>query len=106
VRLSCYLVSLVDQVLAPLGFVLGSPRDPSRRGSHISIQHAAGYRINRALIEEMNVLPDFREPDNIRLGLAPLHTSYVEVWQAVNRLRRIVDEGRYERYSAQRKIVT
>jgi kynureninase len=106
VRQTSYLVDLVDTVLASLGFALGSPRDPDRRGSHVSIRHLEGYRINRALIEEMDVLPDFREPDNIRLGLAPLYTSFVDVWQAVDRIRRAVEEERYLRYSTERQAVT
>ncbi len=106
VKLTSYLVDLVDTVLAPLGFRLGSPRDAARRGSHVSIRHAEGYRINQALIEEMQVLPDFREPDNIRLGLAPLYTSFSEVWEAVDRLRRVVQEGRYRRYGPDRLPVT
>ena len=106
VRLTSYLVYLVDTVLAPLGFALGSPRDPARRGSHVSIQHPEGYRINRALIEEMGVLPDFREPDNIRLGLVPLYTSFAEVWEAVDRIRQVVEEERYLRYPAERLLVT
>lgn len=106
VRLTSYLVYLVETVLAPLGFSLGSPRQPERRGSHVSIRHAEGYRINRALIEEMQVLPDFREPDHIRLGLAPLYTSFGEVWECVDRIRRVVVEGRYRRYPAERLAVT
>ena len=105
-RLTSYLVFLSDQVLAPLGFRLGSPRDVARRGSHISLRHPEGYRINRALIEEMKVLPDFREPDNIRLGLAPLYTTFVEVWEAVDRIRQVVEEGRYLTYPAARLLVT
>ena len=54
----------------------------------------------------MNVLPDFREPDNIRLGLAPIYTSFTEVWEAVDRIRRVVEEGRHLRYSAERLTVT
>jgi kynureninase len=106
VRLTAYLVYLVDKMLAPLGFTLGSPRDPARRGSHISVRHPEGYRITRALIEEMQVLPDFREPDNIRLGLAPLYTSFVDVWRAVERIGRVVEESRYQRYPADRLAVT
>jgi kynureninase len=104
--LTSYLVCLTDALLAPLGFSLGSPRDASRRGSHISLRHPEGYRISRALIEEMDVLPDFREPDNIRLGLAPLYTTYTDVWEAVERIRRTVTEGRYLRYTSERQTVT
>jgi kynureninase len=106
VKLTSYLVYLVDKVLAPLGFVLGSPRDPAWRGSHISVRHPEGSRITRALIEEIQVLPDFREPDNIRLGLAPLYTSFGDVWGAVERIGRVVEESRYQRYPAERLAVT
>jgi kynureninase len=106
VQLTTYLVYLVDTFLAPLGFALGSPRDAERRGSHVSVRHPDAYRINRALIEEMNVLPDFREPDNLRLGLAPLYTTFAEVWLAVDRIRQVVEEKRYEQYPATRQAVT
>ena len=104
--LSEYMIYLSDVLLTPLGFRLGSPRLPERRGSHISLRHPEGYRINRALIEEMNVLPDFREPDNLRLGLTPLYTSFSEVWEGVERIRQVVAENRYEKYPAQRLAVT
>jgi len=105
-QLSSYLIFLVDKILSPLGFTLGTPRNPEQRGSHVSIKHPEGYRINRALIEEMNVLPDFREPDNIRLGLAPLYTTFTEVWEAVDRIKCVVTERKYEKYSQKRKLVT
>ncbi len=106
VDLTSYLVELVDRVLLPLGFSLGTPRDPERRGSHVSIRHPEGYRINRALIEEMGVLPDFRQPDNIRLGLSPLYTTFGEVCEAVERIRQVVQQRLYERYPADRLAVT
>jgi kynureninase len=106
VKLTSYLVYLADTILAPLGFALGSPRDPTQRGSHVSVRHPEGYRINRALVEEMAVIPDFREPDNIRLGLAPLYTTFTEVWEAVSRIRRVVEERQYLRFSAKRLAVT
>jgi len=104
--LTAYGVALVDKVLARLGFSLGSPREPARRGSHISVRHAQGYRISRALIEEMKVLPDFREPDNIRLGFSPLYTTFEEVWQGIDRLRQVVEDDRYTKYPSDRLSVT
>jgi kynureninase len=104
--LSEYLITLTDAILAPLGFQLASPRASDRRGSHVSIRHPEGYRINRALIEEMNVLPDFREPDNLRLGLAPLYTSFTDIWEAVDRTRQVAMEERYLKYPSVRKTVT
>ncbi|HEY3473631.1 MAG TPA: kynureninase, partial [Anaerolineales bacterium] len=90
-----YASYLTSEVLAPWGFGLGSPRDSARRGSHISIRHEEGYRINRAMIEEMNVIPDFRAPDNIRLGFAPLYVSFVDIWEGFDRIRRVMEEKRY-----------
>jgi len=101
-RLTSYLVDLTDTVLSPLGFELASPRDATRRGAHVSLRHADAFRINRALIEEMNVLPDFREPDVIRLGLSPLYTSYVDVWKAIDRIRQVAVERRFEKYTGNR----
>ncbi len=68
-----YLIYLWQEILAPLGFSLNTPRDARSRGSHVSIGHPEGWRIDQALIEEMRVLPDFRKPDNIRLGIALHH---------------------------------
>ena len=106
VRLTEYLIFLFDSYLASLGFSLGSPRDSALRGSHISLRHPEGYRINRVLIEEMNLIPDFREPDNLRLGLAPLYTSFQDVWEGIDRLRRVVEEKRFEKYPTGRLTVT
>jgi kynureninase len=105
-QLTAYAIELFDALLAPAGYTLGTPRDPEQRGAHVSVRHAEGYRINRALIEELAVLPDFREPDNIRLGLAPLTTSFADVWHTVERLRRAVDQRLYLRYPAERLAVT
>ncbi|NUQ84914.1 MAG: kynureninase [Anaerolineales bacterium] len=101
-----YASFLTDTWLAPLGFSLGSPRDSAQRGSHISIRHADGYRVNRALIEEMNVIPDFRAPDNIRLGFSSLYTSFTEIWQGFDRIKRVVEEKRHEKYPKQKLTVT
>jgi len=106
ILLTDYASFLTETWLAPFGFSLGSPPDPAMRGSHISIRHPEGYRIARALIEEMNVIPDFRAPDNLRLGFAPLYTSFTEVWEGFNRIKRVMEEKRYEKYPRQKLAVT
>ena len=87
---------------------LGQPTtaDASRRGSHVSLGHPEGLRINRALIEQMRVIPDFRYPDNIRLGIAPLYTSFAEIHEGITRLRQVIVERRYEKYPTERPDVT
>jgi len=106
VSMTDYASYLTDELLAPFGFTLGSPRDSARRGSHISIRHEQGYRINRAMIEELNVIPDFRAPDNIRLGFAPLYISFSDIREGFDRIRRVVEEKRYEKYPQQKLTVT
>ena len=87
------LVALHDAWLAPLGLTLASPRDAAARGSHVAIAHPDAYRICRALVDKAGVIPDFRAPDRIRLGLAPITTRFTDVWDAMDRLRAIVAEG-------------
>jgi kynureninase len=101
-----YASFLTATWLVPFDFFLGSPTDSAIRGSHISIRHTDGYRINRALIEEMNVIPDFREPDNLRLGFAPLYTSFTEIREGFHRIQRVMAEKRYENYTKQKLTVT
>jgi kynureninase len=100
------MVALHDEWLAPLGFELGSPRDAARRGSHVALRHDDAWRICRALIERAKVVPDFRGPDSIRLGIAPLYTSFADVWDAMDRLRGLVERGEHRDLDATRARVT
>jgi kynureninase len=101
-----YLIGLWEVLLAPLGFDLGSPRDPDRRGSHVALLHTDGLRIARALIDQMQVIPDFRVPDTLRFGVCPLYTTYVELHTAVTALQKIAQERGYRHYSPERGGVT
>lgn len=83
----------IDQWAAHLeqqGFTMASPTDQARRGSHVSLGHEMAWPITRAMIEDAAVIPDFRTPDNVRLGLSPLYTSFLDVHTAVQRIQRIV----------------
>ncbi len=93
IALTELVVELHDAWLAPLGFQLGSPRDPERRGGHVSLQHEEAWPICRALMERGNVVPDFRSPESIRIGLPPLYMRFVDVWDALDRLRRLIEAG-------------
>ena len=106
IALTELVVALHDAWLAPLGFELGSPREPERRGSHVALRHPDAWPICRALIERANVVPDFRGPDTIRLGLAPLYLGYADVWDALDRLRRLVGAGDHRTVDAGRRRVT
>jgi kynureninase len=106
VALTELAVALHDAWLAPLGFELGTPRDPARRGGHVSLRHEEAWPICRALIERAKVVPDFRGPDSIRIGLPPLYTRFVDVWDALDRLRRLVASGGHRAFDAPPARVT
>jgi len=78
VLLTAHAVGLADDLLAPLGVTLGSPRDPERRGGHVTLNHPAMREVTAALWRR-DVIPDYRDPGGLRLGLSPLSTSFAEV---------------------------
>ena len=94
IALTSYLIELADAWLAPLGCGLASPRDPSRRGSHVTLRHPEAGRISQALIRA-GVIGDFRAPDRLRLGPAPVTTRFTDVWDALDTLRTILETGAY-----------
>ncbi len=89
IALTEYAVALLDAELAPLGCSLGSPRDPDRRGGHVSVCHQDARGLTSRLIAR-GVVPDFREPDVIRFGLSPLTTSFADVRRGVDALRGLL----------------
>jgi len=105
IALTSYLIQLCDAWLVPLGFELASPRDANLRGSHVSLRHRAAFQLCRALIDD-HVVPDYREPDLIRCGLAALTTSFTEVHEAMRRLRELTTSGRYLDFAPERSRVT
>jgi kynureninase len=100
------IVELHDDWLAPLGFELASPRDAERRGAHVSLRHGEAWPISRAMIGRARVIPDFRGPDSIRLGVPPLYTRAVDVWDALDRLRALVERGEQRDVDASPQRVT
>jgi kynureninase len=87
VALTSFAVELVDELLP--GAVLASPRDPARRGGHITIDHPRFASIMPALWEQ-GIIPDFRRPDGIRLGLSPLSTSFDELERGVRAIAELL----------------
>jgi len=105
-----YLISLAREWLYSHGFRLGSPEYAEKRGSHVSLKHAEAYRICKALIDpgvcNRVIIPDFREPNNIRLGITPLYTSFEEIYSALDQLRYIMEQKVYEKYPRTKDTVT
>jgi kynureninase len=106
VGLSEFFIERAVSRLEPLGFELASPRDAARRGSHVSLRHRDGWRIVKAMIEHGKMIPDFRDPDNIRFGFAPLFTSYTDIHTTIARIVEVFDAGLHLGYDDQRDSVT
>jgi kynureninase len=90
-----YAIALMDARCGGRGFSLLSPRDATERGSHVSFAHAQAWPICQALIAQ-GIIGDFRAPDALRLGFAPLYTRFVDVWHAVEAIRDVVDRGSWD----------
>mgnify|MGYP001038243529 CR=1 FL=1 len=109
-RQSTYMMKLIEAYLLPLGYTIASPQVPEKRGSHISLRHPEAYSICQAMITpgkgKKVVIPDFRQPDNIRLGIAPLYNTFVELLEAVLRMKEIVEKQQYLSYEQDRGEVT
>ena len=109
-RQSEYFIFLTMKILSKHGFEIGSPLDPLQRGSHISLKHPEAYRICQSLIHPKNgtlkIIPDFREPDNIRFGFTPLYTTFEEIRQTTGRLKIIMETREYESFGSERNSVT
>ena len=83
-----------------------APRaEADRRGAHIALHHPRAWPICQAL-KAAGVLPDFRTPDRLRLGFAPLYTRFADVHEGLRRLRQVVLEGTYDAFGAERTRVT
>jgi kynureninase len=103
--MTSYLIALSSAWLVPLGFRLATPVDSSRRGSHVSLEHPAAWQICQALLDR-GVVPDYRTPDRLRLGPAPLTTRFTEVHDALAVIRDVVASGLFLTYPAEPARVT
>lgn len=104
-QLSELFISLMEPLCVEHGFRLLTPRDPARRGSQVAFGHPDGYAIMQALIGR-GVIGDFRAPDVLRFGLAPLYVRRVDIWDAVATLADVMHSGerRKAQYQAQRTV--
>jgi kynureninase len=93
-RLVDLLASRTEELLAPMGARLASPAEPARRGGHLAVAHADARAATGTLIERNLVVVDFRAPDVMRLAPVALYTSYVEVWDAMERVAAFLGDRR------------
>lgn len=88
-QLTAYALELHDAWLAPAGVRLATPRDPELRGSHITVDHPSFREVTAALWDK-DVIPDFRAPAGIRIGLSPLSTSFAELHRGMAAVRGLL----------------
>jgi kynureninase len=94
IALSELFIKCVAESSQLQGVKLLSPTDSAQRGSQVAYKHAEAFAISQALIAN-NVIVDFREPNIVRFGFAPLYTRYIDIWQATQTLTRVIEEQIY-----------
>jgi kynureninase len=105
VALTSLFIELVEATCAPLGITLASPREAARRGSQVALKFAHGYPVMQALIAE-EVIGDFRPPDILRFGFAPLYIGFAETCRAAETLHRILanEHWREDRFQTRQAV--
>ncbi|MEK5521154.1 kynureninase [Heyndrickxia sporothermodurans] len=103
-QITRYMMNLITYELNDMGFTIGNPLDDHRRGGHIYLEHKEAARICRAL-KANGVIPDFRAPNGIRLAPVALYTTYEEVWNSVQLLKKIMEDEQYKQFENKRGVV-
>lgn len=103
-KITNYMMFLIDNNLSQYGFAIGNPRYDKRRGGHVALEHDEAVRINAAL-KDNGVVPDFRRPNVIRLAPVPLYVSYHDVWVVIEKIKEIMDNKIYLKYENKRGLI-
>lgn len=106
IELTERLIRELDVLERDFGILVVTPKSAKYRGSHVSVQHPNAWQITQALIQDFQVIPDYREPNMIRFGITPLYTDESEIDRAVQALAIILREQLYSKYSIERRGVT
>jgi kynureninase len=89
--LTDFVLTLADRWLEPLGVSVAGPRSPAQRGGHVTLRRA-GFESLLEPLWAQGVIPDYRRPDGLRIGPAPLSTSFAEVHAGLTVLRELVEK--------------
>ncbi|MBS4224255.1 kynureninase [Lederbergia citrea] len=103
-KLTEYLMELIDNELKEYNFIIANPRDDQSRGGHILLEHEEAARICKAL-KANKVIPDFRSSNGIRLAPVALYNTFEEVWEMVQVLKKIMEEEQYKQFENKREVV-
>ncbi|MGI8791759.1 MAG: kynureninase [Acidimicrobiales bacterium] len=99
------VMAMVDVIGPEFGLDVVTPRQPEHRGAHVSVRHPQAWEICQAL-RARNVVPDFREPDLLRMCPAPAYTRFVDAWDGVRVLGEVVSSGAHRSFPTDRRPVT
>lgn len=102
--LTTYMMELIEEMLVPHGFFIGSPTDTRQRGAHLSLEHPEAARICKAL-KKHHIIPDFRAPNIIRLAPVALYNTFTDVYDVIVTLKKIMDDKEYETFENVREVV-
>jgi kynureninase len=91
--LTQFVLDFADEWLVPLGVEVAGPREPERRGGHVTLRRAGFEQLLQPLWDG-GVIPDYRRPDGLRIGPAPLSTSFTEVHRGLAILRDLAEKHR------------
>ena len=105
VRLSERFIALCDTQLSEFGFEIRTSRDPQWRGSHVAVFHPDAQAVGLALLNEQSVIADFRPPDLLRFGFAPLYIRFADVDATVSRIIDVVAGGGIDRWKDENPLV-
>ncbi|SDX41842.1 kynureninase [Salimicrobium album] len=103
-KLTGYLMEQIDSRLSSWDFVIANPREESRRGGHVYLEHPEAARITKALKAE-GVIPDFRNPNGIRLAPTALYNTFEDCFQTVTKLKEIMEKEKYKAFKNERDII-
>jgi kynureninase len=103
--LGTFAVALSEAWLRPHGCAVASPVDAARRGAHVTLHHPEAWQLSQAM-RAAGAIPDFRTPDRLRLGFAPLYTRFADVYKGLSILREILAAGTHLTFPAERARVT
>jgi kynureninase len=103
-KLTQFLMKLINSELFSHSFTIINPLEDSKRGGHVCLHHEEAARICKEL-KANNIIPDYREPNLLRLAPIAFYTSFEEVWLCVNKLKQIMDLETYKQYKNEREVI-
>jgi kynureninase len=89
VAMTTHAIEVAEELLAPYGVSVATTRDTERRGSHVTLHHPRMHEVTAALWKR-DVIPDYRDPGGLRIGLSPLSTSYDELERGLQTVREVL----------------